>query len=429
MTRVLARLVPARLRGLGPNFAVLAVAALLGLAALSYMLTNQSTVAPWAERVRYAAEFEEVFAIAPSAGQEVRVAGVEVGEIVAAEPLEDGGARVTFALRPEHATVHRDATARLRPKTVLNEMYLALEPGTPGSPELDPGGVIPAAQTREGVQLDQALADVDPQAREALKALLVTLDDVLPGRSDEIVSLVAGVEAVAEDIDPLAETLAQREELLGQLVSDLSVVAGSLGSRDEAIAELVASAGETLEVLGAREQELSESLRLLPEVLETGATSLEQVEALTGELDPVLDDLGEGASELGPALGEVATLADEVRPLAVQARPLVRDLASLSGDLRAAGPGLRTGMAGIAPTLGRLDPMTVALLDYLPDLKRFIIQTNSATSVSDANGPTLRGPATISPQVVGVPWPDEPLEGSAASSLSERLAESEEDQP
>lgn len=406
MTRVLGRLVPAKLKGLGVNFAVLMGAVVLGLAATAYMLANQSTTAPWAERVAYSVDFREAFAIAPRAGQEVRIAGVEVGEIVGAEVTE-AGARVHVALRPEHATVHQDATARLRPKTVLNEIYLALEPGTPGSPELDPGGVIPGSQTVTGVQLDQALADIDPDAREALEALLVTLDEVLPGRADDVVALIASVEDIAEDVHPLAEVLAEREDLLSDLVGDLSVVAASLGTRDRAIAELVSSAGETLEVLGARESELAEALRLLPDVLETGTSSLTRVEALTGDLDPILADLGDGASDLGPALREVAELAERARPLARQARPLVGDLAELSGDLRTGAPDLRVGMAGIRPALGQLDPMTAALLDYLPDLKRFIIQTNEATSVEDANAPALRGPASFSPETVGVPWPEE----------------------
>lgn len=420
MSRVLRRIVPAKLRGLGSNFVVLMVAVALGIGAGGYILASQSTTAPWADRESYAAEFREAFAIAPRVGQEVRIAGVEVGEIVDAEVV-DGRARIRFELVPEFDTVHRDATARLRPKTVLNEIYLALDPGTPGSPELEPGDVIPGSQTRTGVQLDQALADLDPSSRESLEMLLVTLDEVLPGRSEELVALVASVEDVAEEVDPLAEMLAQREELLGQLVGDLSVVAGSLGTRDQAIAELVASAADTLEVLGARESELSASLRLLPDVLETGTSSLTQVEALTGDLDPILADLGDGASALGPALREVADLAERARPLAAQARPLAGDLAAVSSDLRVAAPDLRTGMAGLQPTLGRLDPMTVALLDYLPDLKRFIVQTNSATSVEDANGPTLRGPATVSPQVVGVPWPDELVGDPGVAELLEIL--------
>lgn len=420
MTRVLGRLVPAKLKGLGPNFAVLMVAIVLGLAATAYMLANQSTTAPWAERVAYSADFREAFAIAPRAGQEVRIAGVEVGEIVGAEPIE-GGARVHFALRPEHASLHQDATARLRPKTVLNEIYLALEPGTPGSPEFQPGDIIPGSQTVTGVQLDQALADIDPDAREALEALLVTLDEVLPGRADDVVALVASVEDLADEVHPLAEVLAEREELLSDLVGDLSVVATSLGTRDQAIAELVSSAGATLEVLGARESELAEALRLLPDVLETGTSSLTRVEALTGDLDPILVDLGDGASALGPALREVAHLADRARPLAVQTLPMAGDLADLAGDLRTSAPDLRTGMAGVQPALGKLDPMTVALLDYIPDLKRFIIQTNEATSVEDANAPALRGPASVSPETLGVPWPEELISDPGIQDLLDAL--------
>ena len=67
----------------------------------------------------------------PGQGQNVTVAGVEVGEITKVE-TEDGLAVVTVELDPDEVgPVYRNATMYLRPKTGLNDMTIQLDPGRP----------------------------------------------------------------------------------------------------------------------------------------------------------------------------------------------------------------------------------------------------------------------------------------------------------
>ena len=77
-------------------------------------------------------------------GQTVRVAGVRIGDIGAVE-LKDGRAIVRMDIdRKYEDMVHTDATALLRPKTGLKDMFIQLDPGTDGAPrgegELDDPG-------------------------------------------------------------------------------------------------------------------------------------------------------------------------------------------------------------------------------------------------------------------------------------------------
>ena len=93
-------------------------------------------------------------------GQTVRVSGVRIGDIGDVE-LKDGRAIVRMDIDPKYKDlVHTDATALLRPKTGLKDMFIELDPGTDGAPVAKEDWTIP-------IQLDAARRQPgrDPRAR------------------------------------------------------------------------------------------------------------------------------------------------------------------------------------------------------------------------------------------------------------------------
>ena len=83
------------------------------------------------------------------------------------------------------------------------------------------------------------------------------------------------------------------------------------------------------------------------------------------------------------------------------ARPLVADLRPLVDSARAA-------LTDTVAWAGRLDPITANLVGHLPDLAATVYQGNSATHITDANGPIFRGlvlagSATITPVLPSPP--------------------------
>ena len=86
-------------KGLGRDLAV--VAGLVALASVvgGVILSHQRVSFPWQQKVSYRADFEEAPGVAPGQGQEVRIAGVPVGEITKADNItRDGHARLTLSL-------------------------------------------------------------------------------------------------------------------------------------------------------------------------------------------------------------------------------------------------------------------------------------------------------------------------------------------
>ena len=116
-----------------------------------YILHNQRMRFPWEGKpFQLQAAFSTAQAVTPGQGQTVRVSGVRVGDITKVG-LKDGHAVVTLALDPEYKDlVHTDATALLRPKTGLKDMFIELDPGTDrgaaGQARVDAAGLQHAAR-------------------------------------------------------------------------------------------------------------------------------------------------------------------------------------------------------------------------------------------------------------------------------------------
>ena len=87
----------------------------------------------------------------------VRIAGVDVGKVIATE--RDGDATtVTFTVDGSGQPIHDDAFAAIRPRIFLEgNFFVDLDPGSPSAPSMDSGDTIPVSRTSTAVQLDEIL--------------------------------------------------------------------------------------------------------------------------------------------------------------------------------------------------------------------------------------------------------------------------------
>ena len=134
---------------------------------------NQRMRFPWEGKpFQLQAAFSTAQAVTPGQGQTVRVSGVRVGDITKVG-LKDGHAVVTLALDPEYKDlVHTDATALLRPKTGLKDMFIELDPGTDKAPLAKRGWTLPVSNTLPDVNPDEILASLDSDTRDYLTLLV-----------------------------------------------------------------------------------------------------------------------------------------------------------------------------------------------------------------------------------------------------------------
>ena len=329
-----------------------AIIALMALAlGVSYYIVQQQRLRiPFLEEKPFIlkAEFSTGQAVIAGQGQTVRVSGVRVGDIGDID-LKDGRAVIEMHLDQDFKDlVHSDATALLRPKTGLKDMFVDLDPGSDGAPVVKHGWTIPIRATQPDVNPDEILGALDTDTREYLKLLVQGAGRGLEGRSGDLRDVFRRFEPTHRDLAKINGAVAERRDNLRRLISSLRTLNTALAANDDELAGFVDSSAAVLRKFAEEESSISEAVGELPGALEQTTGAMSQVQDFATVLGPTAEKLRPAARALDdanraviPFAKEIApVLRAEIRPFVRDARPLVRDinapaerLASASGDL------------------------------------------------------------------------------------------------
>lgn len=331
-----------------PRFLLLLAFIALGSGVGAYIISQQRFRFPLLEEepISVGIELPTAQAVTPGQGQTVRVSGVQVGE-VGEVTLEDGHARIELLIDPEFdGLVTDEATALLRPKTSLKDMFLELDPGR-GRP-LRAGETLPLGSALADVHPDEILRTLDADTREYLKLLVAGAGRGLDGRGRDLRETFRLFEPTHRDLARLNTAVADRRRNLRRLVRSLRLLSDELAGREDELAALVRSASRVLRSYAAEDREISEAVHELPAALRQTTRTLGEVERLAKVLGPASDRLRPAVRELGrsqAALRELAVdaaplLENQIRPLVRDTRPLVRELGPAAKDLSASTPNL-----------------------------------------------------------------------------------------
>lgn len=387
------------------------VVAVIGLVIIAsivggYILSNQRVRFPIIEEKPHIlkAEFSTAQAVTPGQGQTVRISGVRVGDIAGTE-LRDGRAVVTLELDQRYAKlVHTDASALLRPKTGLKDMFIELDPGTPGAPVAKEGWTMPIGATLPDINPDEILAGLDQDTRDYLRLLLKGAGDGLEGRGDDLRLILKRFEPTHRDLGRLNRAVASRREELRRLVTSLNRLNTEVGSEDDTLAELVQNASKALGALADERRNVAATVRELPSTLREGTRSLQKVGRVADAIPPASDALRPAIRALrranaatGPFAREAAPqLQKDIRPFVRAARPLVRELKQPAADIADAAPDLTRTFAVLNKFYnmlahnpdGRQGPAVKNRQEgYLFSLAWVAHQTVNLFSTADAHGP------------------------------------------
>jgi phospholipid/cholesterol/gamma-HCH transport system substrate-binding protein len=315
-----------------------------------YIVQKQRLRIPYLEPKPYQlkAEFSTAQAVVAGQGQTVRVAGVRIGDIGGVE-LEDGRAVIKMDIDQEYKDlVHTNATALLRPKTGLKDMFIDLQPGGGDAPVAKEGFTIPIRATQPDVNPDEVLSVLDTDTREYLQLLVNGLGRGLEGRGGDLRDLLARFEPTHRDLARVNGAVATRRKQLRHLVTSLNVLSKELASRDDDLAKLVDSSSAVFGAFAKEQANVSSAVGELPSTLQQTTDTLTRVETFAELLGPTTEKLRPAARKLAPANEAVRPFAKEstpllresIRPFVRESRPLVRDLRPVSQQLAKAGPDL-----------------------------------------------------------------------------------------
>ncbi len=309
-------------------------------------------------------ELKAVFSDAQNirAKSPVRIAGVDVGEVTKVEHLIDGNgngedaAVVTMELDDSALPIREDATMSLRPRLFLEgNLFVDLQPGSPSTPELDSGSLIPQGQTQISVQFDQVLTSLQKPVRDDLQVFLKEFGDALeryggaegfresfrtsPAAyryTSQVNEALLGTEpgdlaGVVVNLDRVASALNQDQGALQDLVTNLRIVTGSFGSEDQALEQAIAELPRVLAVgrpalaklnrdfpaLRAFSREALPGVRAANRMLPDATPWIHQLRKLVSK-----KELRGLVKDLRPTIPKLARLAKKSLPFLEQSRAL-----------------------------------------------------------------------------------------------------------
>src|SRR3954449_7403562 len=247
-------------------------------------------------------EYKAVFSNASmlEKGDDVRVAGVSVGEVKQVEHYRRTMALVTFKVKSD-VPLTTTSRAEIRYLNLVGDRYLALEAGdqdgaalpdglddgvggvttdppTTGTP-LKPDATIPVTQTTPALDLTTLFNGFQPLFQaltpKQVNELSMNLVQVLQGEGGTVQELMANTAS-------LTNSLADRDQLIGDVVNNLTT---------------------TLTTVDSRHQELN---------------------TLVTELQRWMGDLARDRDTIGSSLGNISDLTVVVADLLRQGRPLLK---------------------------------------------------------------------------------------------------------
>jgi phospholipid/cholesterol/gamma-HCH transport system substrate-binding protein len=296
------------------RFATFVVVCALGIFALFAIF---SQLRFQAERT-YRANFSNVSGL--KTRDFVRIAGVEVGRVKKITLEPDATILVDFSTDPS-VVLTEGSRAVIRYDNLVGDRFLALEEGAGGLKTLKPGDTIPLARTAPALDLDALVGGFRPLFRaldpNQVNQLTRQLVEAFQGQGATISSFLDQTAAVTT-------TLADRGELIGQVINNLNTVLGSLGDQSKQFDKAVTSLSELVQRLAARKSDISTSLAYTNEAAGTVA------DLLTRARPPLKDFVAQTDRTAGTILADAGYLDNLLNTLPDKYRVLGRQ--GLYGD-------------------------------------------------------------------------------------------------
>ena len=262
----------------------------LATGVLAATIRNSSSV----EGTPYKAVFSDVTSL--NEGDDVRMAGVRIGQVTDIEVSGAEEATVSLAVDPE-VELSSSVTAAIRFRNLIGQRYISLDQGTGGAgPALAAGSKIGLDRTEPALDLTALFNGFRPLFRllspEDINKLSFQIIKVFQGEGSTVEGLISSTAS-------LTQTLASRDEVIGDVVTNLNTLLTTMNGRTT------------------------------------------ELQTVISAMQSLVSGLSDDRAVLGGAVTSIGNLTNSLSGLVEQARPPlkadIKHLDTLSGNLAAEG--------------------------------------------------------------------------------------------
>ncbi|MEU6572341.1 MlaD family protein [Streptomyces sp. NPDC046805] len=277
------------------KFSLFALVTIAATTLLAATIVNIS----FAPKDTYHAVFSDVTGL--EQGDDIRVAGVRVGEVEDIRIEHRTLAEVTFTVTADRP-LRMSTNAVVRYRNLVGQRYIALTEGVGDGTRLRPDGTIPLSRTRPALDLNALLNGFKPLfaalSPSDVNQLATEIIRTLQGEGGTVNSLLAHTAS-------LTTTLADRDKLIGSVIDNLNTVLQTLDQRGARFSELLKQLRRVISGLSADRKPIGESLVNIADL--SGATA-----GLLRDARPPLKDDIAGLTDLTGTLNNNQTTVEGV---------------------------------------------------------------------------------------------------------------------
>ena len=260
-------------------------------------------------------------------GQDVRIAGANVGTVTDVVVTPDHRARISMRLDDRFAPFKSDADCFIAPQSLIGERFIQCAPGTTRGRALKPSGghapTVPVTNTHSPVDPDLVVATFRLPVRQRLSIILNELGAGVAGNGRNLNAVIRRANPAIQATQDVLRIVSRDRQVLGDLIDRSDTVIGELAKRRSRVADFIDQAAQVSRTAAARNGAVSEGIRRLPATLDETRSSLRALTTLSNRSRPLLGDLRQAAPSL-------TRLVRDAPPLAKAARPALDHLASMS---------------------------------------------------------------------------------------------------
>jgi virulence factor Mce-like protein len=298
--------VKGQLRGVTGPLTKLIVFGLVTILA-SYVLISTITNAGYGEQVTYRAQFSDVAGLVE--GDEVRIAGVRVGQVVGiglAEETDRPVAEIELEVSKD-VPLPAAVEATIRYRNLVGQRYIALTEGDGSAGRtLAADDVIPLDRTTPALDLTTLFGGFQPLLQALSPADMNRL-------SFEIIQVFQGeggtVQSLLSHVASLSSSLADKDAVIGSMIDNLTTVLGSVAARDQQLSGLIVSLQEFVTGLAGDREAIFDSLQTIDQLAVATSGFLEEARAPLAADIQALGDLSANLADSGELVEDFLQLS------------------------------------------------------------------------------------------------------------------------
>lgn len=232
------------------------------------------------------------------AGQKVRISGVPVGSVQGIKLNPDNSVDVAFVVDRRY-TLYSSTRAVIRYENLVGDRFLEITSGPGELRKLAPGATINAQHTQPALDLDALLGGLRPMLKgldgDKINTISSALIELLQGQGGALSNVLA-------DTSAFSTALGQRDQLIGDTITNLNTV---LGTIDQKSAQFSASVDQLQQLITGLAKNKDSIAGAIPPLASTTTDLTELLKNSRRPLQGILENTRPLATELDNRKAEV----------------------------------------------------------------------------------------------------------------------------